>query len=78
MDQTLEKLIEILKNAMPDKDISGVTRESKLLENLGLDSLNMMLLAIVVEDAFQIRFEAGFHPVTVGDLCDYVEKNGTI
>lgn len=74
MDKTFEKLIEVLKGAMPDTDVSKVTKDSKLLTDLGIDSLNMMLLAITVEDAFNIRFEVGFHPETVGDLCEYIDK----
>lgn len=73
MDATLEKLKKILKNSMPDMDIAEVTRESNLLNDLGLDSLNMMLLAIVVEDEFKIRFDTGFQPETVGDLCKFIE-----
>lgn len=74
MDTTLEKLKGLLKNSMPDMDTDQITRESSLLSDLGLDSLNMMLLAIVAEDEFNIRFETGFNPETVGDLCDYMEK----
>lgn len=73
MDATLEKLKKILKNSMPDMDMAEVTRESNLLNDLGLDSLNMMLLAIVVEDEFKIRFDTGFQPETVGDLCKFIE-----
>lgn len=73
MDQTLNHLKEILKDNLPDVDASQVTRDSVLLTDLGLDSLNMMLLAIVVEDAFHIHFQEHFAPVTVGDLCAYIE-----
>lgn len=78
MDATLEKLKEILKRSMPDMDISEVTKESNLLQDLGLDSLNMMLLAIVVEDEFSVRFEAGFQPETVGDLCRFIEEGAHV
>lgn len=74
MDNTLEKLKALLKNSMPDTDTEQVTRDSSLLADLGLDSLNLMLLAIVAEDEFNIRFEIGFHPETVGDLCDYIDN----
>lgn len=77
MDETLEKLKQILKRSMPDTDVSQVTRDSKLLQDLGLDSLNMMLLAIVVEDEFKIHFSTGFQPETVGELCKFIE-DGTV
>lgn len=78
MDTTLEKLKEILKKSMPDTDVSQITRESNLLQDLGLDSLNMMLLAIVAEDEFKIRFETGFQPETVGDLCKFIEEGAHV
>ncbi len=74
MDNTLERLKKLLKQSMPDTDVSQVTKETGLLMDLGLDSLNMMLLAIVTEDEFNIRFSTDFHPETVGDLCDEIEK----
>ena len=74
MDNTLEKLKALLKNSMPDTDTEQIMRDSDLLSDLGLDSLNLMLLAIVAEDEFSIRFETGFHPETVGDLCYYIDK----
>ena len=74
MENTLEKLKALLQNSMPDTDTEQITRDSDLLSDLGLDSLNLMLLAIVAEDEFSIRFETGFHPETVGDLCDYIDK----
>lgn len=74
MENTLERLRQLLQRSMPDTDVSQVTEESKLLEDLGLDSLNMMLLAIVAEDEFGIHFDTGFQPETVGDLCSFIEK----
>lgn len=74
MDNTLERLKKLLKQSMPDTDVESVTKESNLLMDLGLDSLNMMLLAIVTEDEFNIRFSEDFRPETVGDLCDEIEK----
>ena len=46
MDNTLEKLKALLKNSMPDTDTEQITRDSDLLSDLGLDSLNLMLLRL--------------------------------
>lgn len=68
-----DKLIAILQRVKPNVDISTVTMDSRLITDLGIDSLSMMLLAISVEDEFEIEFgdDANFN--TVKELCDYIE-----
>lgn len=68
------KLIEILKRIMPQVDTSQITFDSILTTDLGVDSLNMMLLAISVEEEFEIEFESNARIATVGDICEYVER----
>ena len=53
-----EKLKEIFGRVMPQCDPSTITMDSVLTTDLGVDSLNMMLLAITVEDEFKIRFSS--------------------
>lgn len=67
-----DKLIEIFGNVIPEVDSSEITRDSHLTEDLGLNSLTMMLLAFSVEDEFQIKFENVSNLETVGDVCDYI------
>lgn len=68
-----DKLITILQRVKPNVDIPTVTMDSRLITDLGIDSLSMMLLAISVEDEFDIEFgdDANFN--TVKELCDYIE-----
>ena len=47
----IEKLKAILNEVNPAVVTEGITSETRLNEDLGLDSLNMMLLAVQVEDA---------------------------
>lgn len=67
-----DKLVEIFERVMPQVNTADITMDSVLSTDLGVDSLNMMLLAISVEDAFNISFEAGAKLDTVKDICDYV------
>ena len=53
-----EKLKEIFGRVMPQCDPATITMDSVLATDLGVDSLNMMLLAITVEDEFKIRFSS--------------------
>lgn len=48
-----EKLKDIFARVMPQCDPSTITMDSVLTTDLGVDSLNMMLLAITVEDEFK-------------------------
>lgn len=68
-----DKLIVILQRVKPNVDISGVTMDTRLITDLGIDSLSMMLLAISVEDEFGFEFGDDTNFNTVKELCDYIE-----
>ncbi|MGM9684373.1 MAG: acyl carrier protein [Eubacteriales bacterium] len=70
----LDKLKEIFAKVMPNADTSNITRESNLVTDLGINSLTMMLLAIMVEDEFGFHFEGSAKLETVGDIVDYVAE----
>lgn len=72
----LDRLKEVLIKVKGDIDFSTVTEETTLTEDLGLDSLAVMLLAMEIEAAFGFRFTEAVKFVTVGDVCAYLkEKN---
>ena len=53
-----------------------VTEETKLFDDLGLDSLSIMLFAMEIEAAFNYRFTEPVKFVTVGDVCKFLEEKG--
>lgn len=57
-------------------DKEKVTRESRLQEDLGVDSLDAVELIINIEDEFgiQITDEEASDIKTVGELVDFVTK----
>ena len=69
-----EKLKVIFERVVPDKDFSTVTRETRLMEDLGFDSLAMMMMSMEIEDAFGFRFTEFVRFETVGDVCGYLES----
>jgi acyl carrier protein len=72
-----DKLLEIFENVIPEVDTADISEESTLFEDLGLNSLTMMLLAVSVEDEFDIKFDDVEALETVGDVCDFIrEKTG--
>ena len=68
-----EKLKEILVSLVPDIDISTVTRDTRLIEDLGFDSLLMMTMSMELEEALGFRFEEHVVFVTVGDVINYLD-----
>lgn len=72
-----DKLLEIFGNVIPEVDTADITKESTLFEDLGLNSLTMMLLAVSVEDEFGIKFDEVGELNTVEDVCNYItDKTG--
>lgn len=70
----LEKLKEILTKVLPDVDMAEVTDDTRLKEDLGFDSLAMMMMAMELEDAFGFKFAEFIKFETVGDVCAYLES----
>lgn len=72
--ETFEALKEILSKICPSLDIASVKMESLLAEELGLDSLSMMLLAMAAEHRCGITFDSAVAFKTVDDICAYVSE----
>ena len=70
----LNQLKEILGKVLPEVDMSQVTEQTKLVEELGFDSLAMMMLSLEIEDAFGFKFTEFVSFETVGDVCGYLES----
>ena len=69
----LDRLKELLSLVMPEIDTSGVTERTSLQDDLGFDSLAIMMLAMEIENAFDFRFSEFIAFKTVGDVCAYIE-----
>lgn len=70
----LDKLKELLAKVLPEADMNGVTEETRLIEDLGCDSLAIMMLSMEIEDAFNFKFTEFVKFETVGDVCGYLES----
>ena len=68
----LQGLKEILSTVNPKQDLEQVTMESRLGEDLGMDSLTLMLVSLAVETRFGIRIEPGVNFVMVADAVNYI------
>lgn len=81
MLMTRQEILENLKEILMDADERGselvdkVSEQSRLTEDLGLSSVNMLYMIIATEEVFGIRFDdVGVNEFqTVGDVMDYIE-----
>ncbi len=58
-------------------DVSEVTPDKRLLEDLKADSANIMVMIMDLEDEFDLTVEDAVisELKTVGDVADYIEKH---
>lgn len=72
-----DKLLEIFANVIPEVDTNEIHEDSNLVEDLGLNSLTMMLLAVSIEEEYDIKFDELPNLDTVGAVRDYIaDKTG--
>ena len=69
-----EQLKTVIAQSVPEIDIETVTLESSLKNDLGLDSLSTMMIAMLIEEEFNLNFEGNINFETVGELCYYIER----
>lgn len=70
----LDRLKVILAKVLPDADVSNVTMDTRLMEDLGFDSLALMMMAMEIEQEFGFEFKEFVRFETVGDVCGYLES----
>ena len=71
-----ERLKTILEKILPDVDMSAVGEETNLIEDLGFDSLALMMMSMEIEDAMGFKFTEFVKFETVGYVCRYLEEKG--
>ena len=73
--EILEGLKEVLGVIRPKADLSAISDGTKLVSDLGIDSLSMMFMSLATEEKFGFHFPPDQAPFeTVGQVCDYIEK----
>ena len=63
--EVFDELKAIIANVKPSLDLNKVTMQSSLLEDLGVDSLSILLLSLAIENRVP-QFSK------VGEVVDYV------
>lgn len=73
---TLERLKKIFVKIMPQTDVANITLDTLITNDLGVDSLHMVMLAIALEDEFKIRLNPSDRFTTVGDVITFIDDLG--
>jgi acyl carrier protein len=71
----LERLISAIADVL-DMDESKITADSKFVDDLGADSLDVLEIIMGIEEEFKIQIptEATENIVTVGDAFEAIKK----
>ena len=72
----LEKIKKILAEQL-DVDVEEMTADTKIAEDLGADSLDVVELLMAIEDEFEVEVpdEEIENRKTVGDVAEYIQNN---
>ncbi|MCI0501532.1 MAG: acyl carrier protein [Epsilonproteobacteria bacterium] len=72
----LEKIKAVVAEQL-DCDIANIKEDSKFIEDLGADSLDVVELVMALEEEFDIEIpdEAAEKILTVADALNYIEEN---
>ncbi len=68
-----EKVLNLLAESL-DKEVEELSRDKSFIDDLGVDSLEMMELTVELENEFDISIpnEELLNIKTVGDLLDFI------
>ncbi|MDY3712042.1 MAG: acyl carrier protein [Agathobaculum sp.] len=70
-----EKICELLADKF-DADVSTMTMDTKIKEDLGADSLDIVEMIMDVEENFGVKIpdEDAVQMSTIGDIVKYIEE----
>lgn len=68
----LNELKSIFKQINPKIDADNVTPETRLVEDLGLDSLTILLMSFAIEKRFDFQFDIVQKFRSVGEVIEYI------
>ena len=70
-----QELIDILLRTAPDTDISKLTADSRLKADLGLTSLDFIMIMFEIQDKYGVTFTGEESFDTVGEMLRFLEEN---
>ena len=70
-----QELIDILLRTAPDTDVSRLTPESRLKADLGLTSLDFIMIMFEIQDQYGVTFTGNESFETIGDVVRFLQEN---
>lgn len=72
-----EKVKKLIEFQLDITDTSVITRETRLREDLKVDSLDAAEIILAIEEKLNVEIpdELMMNAKTIGELMDYLEKN---
>ena len=74
-ENIFQELKVIVKMIKPNLDAETLTPQTRLIEDLGLDSLTILLLSFAIEKKFEFKFEGTPKFASIDEVIDYIEKH---
>ena len=74
-ENIFQELKVIVKMIKPNLDAETLTGQTRLIEDLGLDSLTILLLSFAIEKKFEFKFEGTPRFASIDEVIDYIEKH---
>lgn len=71
-EEILAGLKGVIGMVKPKLDMSNVNMETSLLNDLGIDSLSMLLMSLAIENKFGFQFSTQAPFEKVGDVVEYI------
>lgn len=78
MNNTLDRLVELFKSVFEGEvDVSSVSENSRLIEDIGMNSIGLLYMAMAVEEEFGTTFTNDDFATlrTVADVINKIEGN---
>lgn len=76
MNSTMDRLIGLFDSVFEGElDISNVSEDSRLIEDIGMNSIGLLYMAMAVEEEFGVAFTNDDFPTlrTVGDVIRKID-----
>ena len=70
----LNELKTIFKQINPKIDSDKIIPDTRLTEDLGLDSLTILLMSFAIENRFEFKFDVAQKFINVGEVIGYIES----
>ena len=70
----LEKLKQIVSNVAPQTDLTTITESTRLTEDLGLTSIDFLVLMMEIEQEYGFEFTGTESFSTVGEVMSYIQE----